>query len=166
MVNVGEFLICKVLFMRYLFCIALILVVTSCATTLRTYPGDKRPTSEIAVLTVQNFFNSNRNTNITNVDGKTIIMKAIGSLELLPGEHLISVECSKSYNVFTPRAINHYSDNLKINVMAGHSYRVEFQNKQFCLKDLTVNTTVTCGDSAKGVRRKGSGIGVFVFPIF
>jgi hypothetical protein len=129
------------------------------------YPGDKRPTSEIAVLTVQTFFNSDRNTIITKVDGKTINMKPIGSLELLPGEHMISVEYGRAYNVFTPRAINHYSDNLKINVMAGHSYRVEFQNKQFCLKDITVNTTVTCGDSAKGVRRR-NGAGIFVFPIF
>jgi hypothetical protein len=136
--------------MRNLFCIALILVCTSCATTLRSYPGDKRPTSEIAVLTAQNAFNafdSFRNIVITSVDGKITKMKPIDSLELLPGKHLISVECDLYFKVFTH---NHYSDDLKINVMAGHSYIVEFQNKQFCLKDITLNTTVTCGDSAKG----------------
>jgi hypothetical protein len=161
MVNVGKFLTCKVLFMRYLFCIALILVCTSCATTLRSYPGDKRPTSEIAVLTVPKLFNSSAIL-ITNVDGKITRMKLIDSLELLPGEHLISVECVFPFKLFKK---TRYSDNLKINVMAGHSYRVEFQNKQFCLKDLTVNTTVTCGDSAKGVQLKSSG-GIFIFPIF
>ena len=160
MVNVGKFLTCKVLFMRYLFCIVLILVCMSCVGPIRPYSGNKRPTSEIAVLSVHN-------AGITKVDGKTIRMAAVATLELLPGEHLISVEYGGPSYFWKPKAINQYSNNLKINVMAGHSYRVEFQNKikQFCLKDLTMNTA-TCGDSAKGIHKSSGGSFPMVFPIF
>jgi len=165
MVNVGKFLTCKVLFMRYLFCIVLILVCMSCIGPVRPYSGDKRPISEVAVLTVE--IKLGTGTGITNVDGKPIRMAAVATLELLPGEHLISVEHGKPGAFWKPKAINQYSDDLKINVMAGHSYRVKFENKikQFCLKDLAVNT-ITCGDSAKGVHRGGGGSFPMVFPIF
>lgn len=127
------------------------IICASCASTLQSYPGVKRPTSEIAVLSVQHAFNSDftRSIHITHINGERIKIAPIDSLELLPGEYSILVECH-----FTKIFGTNYSypDKLKISVIAGHSYRIEFQNKQFCLKDLTENTTVMCGKETRGYR--------------
>lgn len=134
--------------MKHGFYIALILVSTSCVSTRQTYLGEKRPAPEIAVVKFQHAFNTTftRNVFVTHVDGKEITTKPIDSLELLPGEHVLSVRCKLAFKLFSP---NFYSDDLKVNVMAGHSYIVKFKDKQFCLEDIGGNNIVTCGDSAK-----------------
>jgi hypothetical protein len=56
--------------------------------TFRAYPGDKRPASEIAILTTQKGSDSHSGIFISMLDGKYYVLD---SVELLPGEHLISV---------------------------------------------------------------------------
>lgn len=133
--------------------LAITVLSASCATALQSYPGDRRAKPELAVVRFQNATNSfARFANLfaTAVDGKQLRMKPIDSLELLPGRHVISVECELYFRPFSP---NYYSDSLEIEVVAGHSYLVEFRSKQFCLKDTTEDAAITCGDSAKAGSR-------------